>query len=188
MNSITIHIKNVVCQRCISTIQKILEDKEIPYSQVTLGEAHLNRPLNEIEKSEIRAEFAKVGFEFLESREEQIINHIKSVIINEVYNKNASNKKLSEILSEQVNYDYSHITHIFTEHEQQSIQKFYNAVKIERAKELLEYDDYSISMIADELGYSTAAYLSTSFRKATGKTPSEYKKMKKKTRINLDSV
>jgi len=183
-----IHIKNVVCQRCIMSVESILKKLEIAFDEVRLGEAELKEPLTHEQRQFLETEFSKVGFKLLETREQQMVNHIKSIIIEEVYSNATSNKKLSEIISAQINYDYSHITHLFSEMEKQSIQKFHTAIKIERAKELMEYDEYTIAMIADLLGYSTPAYLSTSFKKATGYSPSAYKKLPKKSRNNLDSV
>jgi len=170
------------------TVEEIFNRLDIPFSEVSLGEAVLERKISSIEKHQIQKEFEKVGFEIIQDRNERLINNIKSLIIEEVYSDDPSNQKLSSLLSKELHYDYSHITHIFTENEGQSIQKFYNAVRIERVKELLNYDDWSIAMIADNLGYSTPAYLSTSFRKATGFTPSEYKNLHIKDRKRLDSV
>ncbi|MUP47386.1 AraC family transcriptional regulator [Gramella sp. BOM4] len=188
MEGYKLHIKNVVCQRCIMSVRNILERLEIPYSSIGLGEAVLNKPLSSSETKQLQAEFEKVGFEILKSRNEKLINDIKSMIIEEVYSDEPTNQKLSSLLSSRLNFDYSHITHIFTESEGQSIQKFYNAIRIERAKELLGYNELDIAEIADRLGYSTPAYLSTSFKKATGISPSEYKNLYQKDRQNLDSV
>lgn len=184
----TLHIKNVVCQRCIISVENILKKLDIPYAAVNLGEASLKRQLSALEKNKLQEEFSKIGFEIIQERNEKIINAIKSAIIEEVYSNNLGAKKLSEILSGKMHYDYSHITNLFTKQEGQSIQKFYNAVKIERIKELLAYDEISMNLIADKLGYSTPAYLSTSFKKATGVTPSEYKNRQLKSRKSLDSV
>lgn len=170
------------------TVTEILNRLEIPFIHVDLGEAVLKRPISESEKNAIQKEFDKVGFEIILDRDEKLINNIKSLIIDEVYSTKLSNQKLSSLLSSQLNFDYSHITHVFTESEGQSIQKYYNAVRIERAKELLDYDELGIAEIADHLGYSTPAYLSTSFKKATGYTPSEYRQLEHKDRKNLDSV
>ncbi len=183
-----INIRNVVCQRCIITVEDILRRMDIPFKEVNLGEAILSRELAPAERKELEKQFGKVGFEILQDRNEKLINNIKSLIIDNVYSAEASNEKLSRVLTSRLNYDYSHITHVFTESEGQSIQKFYNAVRIERVKELLDYDDWSIAMIADNLGYSTPAYLSTSFKSATGYTPSEYRKQSSKNRKNLDSI
>ncbi|WP_300442067.1 AraC family transcriptional regulator [Christiangramia sp.] len=188
MKEIRIHIKNVVCQRCIMTVEEILQKLNISYLQVKLGEVILHEELGSIQRNQVQKEFEKVGFEIIQDRNEKIINTIKSLIIDEIYSDDPSRDKLSALLTKKLNYDYSHITHLFTEIEGHSIQKFYNAIRIERVKELLHYDDWSIAMIADSLGYSTPAYLSTSFKKSTGFTPSEYKNLQVKDRKNLDSV
>ncbi|MDX1543380.1 MAG: AraC family transcriptional regulator [Christiangramia sp.] len=188
MEEIRIHIKNVVCQRCIMTVENILKKLEIPYQEIRLGEAIISRNLSSIETHQLQKEFEKVGFEIVQDKAEKMINQIKSTIIDEVYSNDPSNKKLSEIPTRKLNYDYSHITHLFTEQEGQSIQKFYNAVRTERVKELISNDEYSIATIADLLGYSTPAYLSTSFKKTTGYTPSEYKSLNLNDRNSLDAV
>ncbi|MCH4824524.1 AraC family transcriptional regulator [Gramella lutea] len=183
-----IQIKNVVCQRCIMTVKGILDKLEIPYVKVDLGEAVLKRELSRSERKILEEEFSQVGFEIIQDREKRLINMIKSLIIDEVYSEDSLNTKLSTILTAKLNFDYSHITHVFTESEGQSIQKYYNALRIESAKELLGYDELGIAEIADRLGYSTPAYLSTSFKKATGYTPSEYRGLDLHDRKSLDSV
>ena len=182
-----VHIKNVVCGRCIATVEDILSKLKIPYKNVSLGEATLLKDLSAEENDLLTLELEKVGFELIETKNKRIVNHIKSVLIDEVSNS-TDHKKLSEILSTQLHYDYSHITNLFTAEEGQSIQSYFNKLKIEKAKELLEYDELSIAEIAYQLGFSTAAYLSTSFKKQTGITPSEYKKMQIKGQKGLDSV
>tara|TARA_B100000953_G_scaffold62848_1_gene50125 strand:+ start:1851 stop:2366 length:516 start_codon:yes stop_codon:yes gene_type:complete len=170
------------------TVSEILERLDIPFDEVLLGEVILKKPLKIDKLKILEKEFDKVGFEIIMDRDLRLVNSIKSTIIEEVYSDKLSNTKLSTLLASKLNFDYSHITHQFSESEGQSIQKYYNAVRIERAKELLDYDELGIAEIADLLGYSTPAYLSTSFKNATGLTPSEYRQMEGKNRKNLDSV
>ena len=106
------------------SVQNILERLEIPFSSIDLGEAVLKKPLNRSEMQALQAEFDKVGFEILQDRNERLINEVKSMIIEEVYSDEPSSQKLSSLLSSRLNFDYSHITHLFTEREGQSIQKF----------------------------------------------------------------
>lgn len=178
----------MVCQRCILSVEGILRGMEVPYKEVRLGEVILERELTPEERDILEKELSAIGFEMIEEKQERLINRIKSIIIEEVYSETPSNLKLSELLSEKIHYDYSHITHLFSEAEGKSILNFYNLIRIERAKELLEYDEFSIAEIADILGFSTPAYLSTSFKKLTGHTPSEYKSLKAKARNTLDSI
>lgn len=188
MPGTVLNIKNVVCPRCIAAIEQLLNELKIPFSEVSLGQAKLERELIPLELHRLDQEFQKIGFEILQDKQQKLINNIKSVIIEKVYSEDPAINKISSLLTAELPYDYSHITHIFTESEGKSIQKFYNAVRIERAKELLNYEDWNIAMIADNLGYSTPAYLSTSFKKATGLSPSDYKKLPVKDRKGLDQV
>lgn len=178
----------MVCHRCILSVEAILRAMKVPYQEVSLGEVMLDRELTPEESIFLEKELSAIGFELIQEKQQRLINQIKSIIIEEVYAEMPSNLKLSEILSERLHYDYSHITHLFSEVEGKSIQSFYNLIRIERAKELLEYDEYNIAEIADILGFSTPAYLSTSFKKVTGYTPSKYKQLRDRNRNTLDSI
>jgi AraC-like DNA-binding protein len=95
---------------------------------------------------------------------------------------------LSKVLSKYLYYDYSHLTRVFTAIEGKTIQEFHNQIKIERTKELLEYNELNISEIAREVRYSSATYLSTQFKKMTGLSPSGYKLQKIKRAVDLDVI
>lgn len=169
-------------------VENLLSRLNIPYREVGLAVTVLSRKPSSTEMRGLKKELQKLGFELIEERSDRLINEVKAVIIEEVFSNEASPSKLSYILVNKLNYDYSHITHIFSEKEGQSIQKFYNAVRIERAKDLILNDEHSQAEIADMLGYSTAAYLSTSFKKATGYTPSQYREKRPADRIELDAI
>jgi AraC-like DNA-binding protein len=178
----------MVCPRCITAVGEILTQQEIPFLTVKLGEIALERPLTSEEFKNIQIELKKVGFEIIEDKNSRLVNRIKTVIIKDIYeDKNFSNKNLSVILSDQLNFDYSHLSSLFSRMEGKSIQQFQQDIKTERVKELLEYDEFSISEIAMDLGYSSAAYLSTQFKKSTGITPSQYKLDHFNNRSSLDS-
>lgn len=184
-----LHIKNMVCDRCINSVDKIFIRLEIPYNKISLGEVVLKQALTSKEKKFLQDEFLLVGFEMIADKNEMIVNRIKSLIIKSIYEDlEYSNKNLSQILTENIPYDYSHLSSIFTKMEGRSIQAFQFAIKTERIKELLEYNEKSISEIADVLGFGSAAYLSTSFKKATGLTPSQYRMRHIKSRNTLNSL
>ena len=168
-------------------VREILTRLEIPFKRVSLGEAELKRSLSDTEVIIIQKEFEKIGLEIITEKNERLVNQIKSIVIAGIYKEeNFSEQKLSKVLSEHLRYDYSHLTHVFTKIEGQTIQKFQHTIRIERIKELLEYKELSISEIARELGYSSAAYLSTQFKRATGMSPSEYKIKNVKRNIDLN--
>ena len=184
-----LHIKNMVCDRCISTVERILNRLEIPFENISLGEVIPKTAITQKEEKLLNEELQQVGFELISDKNEMIVNRIKSLIIRSIYDEtNDSNKNLSQMLTEELAYDYSHLSSIFTKMEGKSIQAFQFAIKTERIKELLEYNEKSISEIADVLGFGSAAYLSTSFKKATGLTPSQYRLKHMKSRITLNSL
>lgn len=182
-------IKNMVCHRCILTVENILTDLNIPYKKVSLGEVFIEGNLSPEKLDKLEKDLNKVGFTVIAEKYEGISNKIKSVIIKGIYeDKFFSNKNLSAVLSDELHMDYSHLSSIFSRIEGKSIQQFQQEIKSERVKELLEYDELNISEIANDLGYSSAAYLSTQFKKSTGLTPSEYRTRHIKSRTPLDRI
>lgn len=178
----------MVCDRCLMSVKNLLAAQNLPYKNVSLGRIELKEEISEEQLNMLESELNKTGFELVLERSDKIVNAIKSIIIEMVYHRrDFDNKKLSEILSERLHYDYSHLTGIFSKAENQSIQSFQNKIKTERIKELLEYAELSIAEIADEMGYGSAAYLSTFFKKETGLKPSEYKQQHI-SRNSLDSI
>jgi len=185
----TLFVKNVVCQRCILTLQHILERLKIPYLEISLGEVLLKKPLTKRLHTILQTEIIKVGFELLVEKNERLVNRIKSVIISNIYEGDGlAHQNLSVILSEQLHYDYSHLSSVFKTIEGKSINAFQQNIKIERIKELLEYDELSIGQIADNLGFGNAGYLSTTFKKHTGITPSQYRRLHLKNRKAIDTA
>ncbi len=176
MDNKILHIKNMVCERCIMSVENILENQELPYTEVSMGQVVLNRELSPGELQGLEKKLQEMGFELVQERQEKIVNQIKSVIIEAVYRaKEPEKHKLSKILSAKLHYDYSYLTGLFSKAEGKSIQSFQNKVKIERIKELLEYGELNMNEIADAMGFGSAAYLSTFFKKETGTSPSHYK-------------
>lgn len=166
----------MVCDRCLMSVENTLERHNLEYEQVSLGRIELKEPLSESQFQVLEKELKANGFEIVAERNDKIVTDIKSLIIEIVYeHKNFEHKKLSKILSEELHYDYSHLTGIFSTAEGQSIQRFQNRIRTERIKELLEYNELNISEIADKMGFGSAAYLSTFFKKETGMSPSQFK-------------
>ncbi|MEY8594008.1 helix-turn-helix transcriptional regulator [Butyricimonas hominis] len=184
-----IFIKNMVCNRCILVIKQILKDLQFTPLQVDLGTAVVKEELTSDDREVIRKALEEYGFELIDDKRQRIIEQIRTSIIQLVhYEGNLSKLKLSGYLKEKCHYDYSFLSKLFTEMNGISIEKYYIAQKVERIKELLFYDELSISEIADKLQYSSVAHLSTQFRNVTGMSPSEFKRLKEHGREPLDKV
>lgn len=179
----------MVCGRCIMTVTEILSRHQIPFEKISLGEVRLEKSILPEVVLLIKKDLQEIGFELITDKNGRIVNRIKSVIIEEIYGSNDfGNKNLSVYLAEELHSDYSHLSTLFSKVEGKSIQSFQQSIKMERAKELLEYNEMPISEIAHLLGFGSPAYLATTFKKATGLSPSHYRTLHIKTRNSLDSV
>lgn len=184
-----IFIKNMVCNRCILVVQNELDKLGLKTKNVKLGEVILEEEPTAEEKQQLEAVLVPLGFEVIDDRKSRIIEKIKNIIIDLVHHQNNDSKNnLSEVLSTELNHDYNYLSNLFSEVEGTTIEKYFIAQKIERVKELLVYDELSLSEIAFQLNYSSVAYLSNQFKKVTGLTPSHFKQIREDKRKPLDEV
>lgn len=185
----TLTIKNMVCNRCIMVIQNELDKLGVGVKSIKLGEVILEKELTSDEKESLDKVLLDLGFEIIDDKKSRIIEKIKNLIINLVHHQDSETKiNLSELLSNELHHDYNYLSNLFSEVEGTTIEKYFIAQKIEKVKELLVYDELSLSEIAFRLHYSSVAYLSNQFKKVTGLTPSHFKKIRKDRRKPLDEV
>ncbi len=185
----TLFIKNMVCNRCIMAVQDKLNQSGLHVKDIKLGEVTLYKAPTPEEKNTLNTVLIPLGFEVINDKKSRIIEKIKSVIIDLVHHQdNDNNANLSEILSSKLHHDYNYLSNLFSEIEGTTIEKYFIAQKIEKVKELLVYDELSLSEIAFRLNYSSVAYLSNQFKKVTGLTPSHFKQIKDDKRKPLDMV
>ena len=184
-----LYIKNMVCDRCKMAVGQTLRTMGLHPLNVELGEVKIEEALSNDQRSELRNALEKLGFELLDDKRQQTIDKIKSAIIRLVhYLDNNSSLNLSTFLSSELHQDYSALSKLFSEVEGKTIERYYIELRIERVKELIKYDELSLTQIALKMNYSSTAYLSSQFKSVTGMTPSQFKNMKANTRIALDKI
>lgn len=185
----TLFIKNMVCDRCIMVIQNELDKLGIATNNIKLGEISLKKELDTKEREALINALHPLGFQLIDDKKSQTIEKIKTVIIDLVHYQDNDNKNnLSVVLSDALHNDYNYLSNLFSEIEGTTIEKYFIAQKIEKVKELLVYDELSLSEIAHRMNYSSVAYLSNQFKKVTGLTPSHFKKIREDKRKPLDQV
>lgn len=189
----TLYVKNMVCNRCIMVVQQELEKLNLHPVKVTLGEVILNEDhLNETMLSKVDVALLNVGFERMDDRKIRTIEAIKKKIIETIHRSDRVDLKVnwSRLLSDALHYEYNYLSNLFSSVEGVTIEHYIIHQKIERVKELLFYDELTLSQIADRLGYSSVSHLSAQFKKITGLTPSELKKSRtiNQSRKPLDSL
>lgn len=185
----TLFIKNMVCNRCIMVVKNELDNLSLKALDIQLGEVTLENELTPDEKDKLESALKRLGFEIIDDKKSRIIEKIKNIIIELVHHQNNDSKtNLSNILSDKLNHDYNYLSNLFSDVESTTIEKYFIAQKIEKVKELLVYDELTLSEIAFRLKYSSVAYLSNQFKKVTGLSPSHFKQIREDKRKPLDEV
>lgn len=178
----------MVCQRCISAVAKTFADMNIELLQIQLGEVTLLKEINLEQTQELKRKIETLGFELLDNERQQVIEKIKSIVINHIHHLEDGKFIFSEVLANQLHKEYSQLSKLFSSTEGITIEQFVILQKIEKVKEFLVYKQMNLSEIADKMGYSSVAHLSTQFKKTIGLTPSQFKAQGIHLRKALDEV
>ena len=179
----------MVCNRCKMVVKDELIKFGLHPESIELGEVDITEDLNNKKKNDLNRILQAVGFELLDDKKKQLIEKIKNTIVELVhYSDEQLKTNFSKHISKMLHHDYSYLSNLFSEVEGTTVEKYFIAQKIEKVKELLKYDELTLSEIAERLGYSSVAYLSNQFKKQTGLTPSFYKSLKHNSRKNLDDL
>ena len=184
-----IYIKNMVCDRCVMVVRNVLERLGLTPLSVELGRAELSAPLAETARQTLREALTPLGFELIDDPRIRTVEHIKRLIIELVHHQdNCLRTNLSQYLATECRHDYGTLSKLFSETQGTTIEKYFIAQKIARAKELLDYGELTLNEIADRLNYSSTAHLSAQFKAQTGYTPRQYRQQKERARIPLDKI
>jgi len=179
----------MVCNRCIWVVSDIFQKMGLTLLSIELGTVVLAENINKEKCDALKSVLEKYGFELIDNKRMRIIEQIKIAIIELIHhNDNLSKTNLSDYLVGKCCHDYSFLSKLFSEVNGISIEKYYIRQRVERIKELLIYDELSISEIADKLNYSSVAHLSSQFRSVTGISPSRFKQLKEPKLKPLDKV
>lgn len=187
----TLYIRNMVCNRCIKVVREELEKLGLEIQSMILGEVVLKNNPDENELKKIDSALRKEGFELLEDKRQKTIEKIKNVIIEYIqHDMMKTDKKIniSDLLQKHIDRDYNTLSMLFSSVEGITIEHYFILQKIEKAKELLKYDELSLAEVAYKLGYSSVPHLSSQFKKTTGLTVSQFKKTSSNMRTALDKL
>jgi AraC family transcriptional regulator len=184
-----IHIKNMVCDRCRRTVERVLTEAGLAVESVELGQAEVRTWPAEVARPVVAQRLEAEGFELLEDHKAVIVEHIKTLLINEVHHapQRPTHENMSDFLSRKLGYEYTYLSQLFSTQTGQTIERFLIAQRIERAKALLQHNEQSITDIAFGLGYSSVPHFTNQFRRETGITPAQFRK-EPTARRALDAV
>ena len=184
----TLYVKNMVCDRCIHVVMQELEKIGLDVRSVTLGEVTLTGSSRDLPMNRIKKSLEENGFELIEDRKARIIERLKLAVIKLVREKGDRKLKYSASLSKELGLEYHYLSTLFSGVENITIEQFIIRQRVERSKELLKYGELTLSEIAYELGYSSVQHLSNQFKRVTGLTPTQFKRMTSNMRNPIDHV
>ena len=184
-----LYIKFMISLRCKMLVKQELKNLGIHYSSVDLGLVEIIGEITEDKRNKLKAALLKSGLELMDDKKSILVEKIKIIITKMIhYNEELPKVKYSEYISNIMGYDYTYLANVFSEVEGITIEHYIIAHKIEKVKELLIYDELNLSEISYNMNYSSVSHLSTQFKKVTGLTPTYFKNLKDKRRINLEKV
>jgi AraC-like DNA-binding protein len=179
----------MVSERCKIVVKEELKKLGLHFIIVDMGVIDIMETLTVDQLMELGIALHKSGLELMDDKKAVLIEKIRNVIIEMVhYTDDTPKINFSDYLSQKLNYDYTYLANIFSEVQGTTIEKFIIAHKIEMVKELIIYDELSLSEIAWKMHYSSVAHLSNQFKKNTGLTPSHFKSLKDKRRKAIEDV
>ncbi len=184
-----IYIKNMVSNSCRFVVKDALNKLNLPYIHINLGEVEVKRNISKNQREKLKVALQKTGLELMSDRRTILIEKVKNTIVEMVhYADDMIKVNFSDYLSHKLNYDYTYLSNLFTEVQGINIQNFILLHKAERIKELITYDELTISEIAYKMNYSSVAHLSNQFKKVTGFSPTYFKHLKVRSRNVIETI
>ncbi len=184
-----LYIRYMVSLRCKMVVKDELKKMGLWYVFVDLGTVEVREEMTEEQRQLLKTNLLKSGLELLDDNRSILIERIKNVVIEMIhYDEELPRINFSDFISQKIGYDYTYLSNIFSEVTGSTLQQYIIKHRIEKVKELLLYDELSLTEIAYRLQYSSVAHLSNQFKKVTGLTPSFYKLLKRKRRGNLENL
>ncbi|PKP48875.1 MAG: AraC family transcriptional regulator [Bacteroidetes bacterium HGW-Bacteroidetes-1] len=184
-----LYIKYMVSLRCKMLVKEELKKLGLHFIIVELGEIEIMEDITLEEREQLKKALLNSGLELMDDKKAVLIDKIKNVIIDMIhYTDELPKTNYSEYISKKLNYDYTYLANIFSEMKGITIQQFIISHKVEKVKELLMYKEYNLTEISYRMQYSSVAHLSNQFKKVTGMTPSNFKLLKIKNRLQIEGI
>jgi len=187
LQNMKLYIKNMVSICCKRVVKSELKKLGVYYLGVQLGEIEIQGEITECQREKFRIALQRFGLDLLEDRKTILMERIKNLIVEIVYSPELlRNGSYSDFIARRLHYHYTYLSNIFSRMMGTTIEQYLIVCKIERAKELISYDELNLTEISFQLNYCSMAHMSNQFKKITGLTPSQFRKMKGKRLYGLD--
>lgn len=181
----TLYIKNMVCDRCKTTVIGELDSLGYNIKSVELGQIVIDEDTF-LEHSKLEVVLKKHGFELIKDETEVLIEQLKIALIKKI--ENQDNIKLSSFFNKTFNKSYSTLSKLFSNSEGVTIEKYEINLKIEKVKEMIQLGEFNFSQISYSLGYNNSSHLARQFKNVTGMSMSAFKNLQDWNRKSIDQI
>jgi YesN/AraC family two-component response regulator len=158
-------------------VEAVFAAANINYVFVKLGKAVLAQELTPAQKAKVEEGLKYYQLELLQDKKEILVERIKVEINSLLTSPDKTQLKMSAYLSNALDFNYTYLSNTFSEKEGKTLERYFIAQRVERAKELMVYEDSSLAQIADKLSFSSVSHLCVQFKKVAGLTPAEFRKL-----------
>lgn len=170
-------------------VQSELERLGFKCTKIDLGEVVISEELNNKQLEQLRTALSKSGLELMDDKKAILNERIKNALFEIVYREEDLSKiNISDSISAKMETDYNHLASLFSELNKISIEQYFIKLKIERVKELLLNENFTLTEISYRLNYCSVAHLSNQFKKITGLTPTFYKTLRQNKYFPMGNV
>lgn len=184
-----LYVKNMVSICCKRVVKLELKKLGLYYVNVNLGEIEIRDDITDAQRAQLSAALQRFGLELMADKKEILVESIKTIMVELVQSDEIPhNTSFSDHIAKKLHHHYNYLSKLFSEVVGTTINNFFIAIKIERVKELILYNELNLTEISFMMNYSSVAHLSNQFKKVTGITPSDFKKMNEYQRQPLDEL
>lgn len=186
----TLMIRNMVSNCCVVLLRERLESAGIIVNQVQLGQVKISYPRGSHNHDSVAGLIREIGLDVIEGREMIMVEKIKQAVIELIHHMNNVDSvvRKSDYLVEKLGYSYQYLSKTFSSLEPVTLERYIILQKIERIKQLIDNNEFTLSEIAFMMDYSSVQYLSNQFHKTTGMTVSEYKTSDRSSKKPIDKL
>lgn len=174
-----LYVKYMVTTRCKDHVIKELEKLDLSYAISIHGAIEFQGTLTPGKEKELREKLLEFDLLLLDENNSNLIDSIITSIVEVVhYSEELPRLKFIDIINSYLSSVNGSLLQIFSDVKGMSVMQFIIMQKIDRIKDMLLYNELTLSEISERLCYGNQDLMVAQFKKHTGLTPSYFKKLK----------
>jgi len=182
-------IRNMISLRCKLLVENAGKKSGLHPIILELGEAEIKDAFTKSQLNQFKELLADSGLLVLDDEQTKLITAIKDILFDIFHSgKDIPKIKYSLYLEQRLKVKYAVLSKLFASIRGITLSRYIITLKMERVKELLIHENFSLTKIAHQMQYSNVSALSAQFKKTTGLTPSYFIKIRVQRKKLVDAL